>query len=95
MISASISSHKIDKSLIIEKNGKRFLNVVFFENDKPDDYENDGIIKQSLSKEQRDAGAKAPIIGNWKWMDKSRKKGQSASRPAAPSSDDSDSGAPF
>lgn len=97
MISASISSHKIDKSLIIEKNGKRFLNFVIFENDKPDEYENDGIIKQSLSKEQREAGAKAPIVGNWKWMDKSRRKSQPASKPAsAPSStDDSDSGSPF
>ncbi|TXH40920.1 MAG: hypothetical protein E6Q97_38675 [Desulfurellales bacterium] len=70
MISASISSHKIDKALVVVKGDKRYLNVVFFENDKPDQYGNDGIIKQSLTKEQRAAGTQAPIVGNWKWMNK-------------------------
>lgn len=92
MISASISSHKIDKTLIVTKGDKRYLNVVLFENDKPDDYGNNGIIKQSLTKEQRAAGTKAPIVGNWKWMDKPK---DAAPKPAAAPADDSDSGTPF
>lgn len=92
MISASISIHKIDKALIVDKGGgKRYLNLVYFENDKKDDYDNDGIIKQSLTKEQRAAGVKAPIVGNWKWMNKPAAPKGSATPPAASPADDSDS----
>lgn len=89
MISASISSHKIDKALVVVKGDKRYLNIVLFENDKKDDYDNDGIIKQSLTKEQRAAGVKAPIVGNWKWMNK-----PSAPKSSAPAPVESDD-APF
>jgi len=92
MISASISSHKIDKSLVVDKgDGKRYLNIVLFENDKPDQYGNDGIIKQSLTKEQRAAGTQAPIVGNWKWMNKPAAPKGSTPKPAASPADDSDS----
>ena len=92
MISASISSHKIDKTLIVTKGDKRYLNFVLFENDKPDDYGNNGIIKQSLTKEQRAAGAKAPIVGNWKWMDKPK---TDTPKPAAPATQADDDLPPF
>jgi hypothetical protein len=96
MITASISRDRIDKSLLVTKGDKTYLNVVFFENTnqatgqcEPDKFGNDGIIKQALSKEQRAEGVKAPIVGNWKWMKQQSGKAQQAPAPA-PKQDDSD-----
>jgi hypothetical protein len=68
----SIDVLKIDKSLLKEvtkKDGTKavFLNLICWPNeDGKDQYDNDGTVKQSLSKEQRDAGTKVKILGNYK-----------------------------
>lgn len=94
MITASISSDKIDKTLVVEKNGKRYLNIVLFENEAKDEYGNHGIIKHVLSREQRAAGAKSPIIGNWRWMDPNKGKQAPAPQNQTPAAD-ADSDTPF
>jgi hypothetical protein len=72
MFTLSIDVTKIDKSLLKEvtkQDGTKaiYLNLICWENeDGKDKYDNDGTIKQSLSKEQREAGIKSKIIGNYK-----------------------------
>ena len=73
--SLSIDVTKIDKSLLKEvtkKDGTKaiFLNLICWPNeDGRDQYDNDGTVKQSLSKEQREAGLKSKIIGNFRTKD--------------------------
>jgi len=55
-----------DPRIFKGKNGAIYLDLIVFENDKPDQYDNDYAVKPSQSKESRDAGEKAPYIGNGK-----------------------------
>lgn len=64
---------------ITRKNGQPaiFANLVLF--DKPDAHGNDGFVKQSQTKEERERGdAQLPILGNWKHLGEKRQ----ASAPA-------------
>lgn len=64
-IKASINCTKINKALM--KDGK-YLNVVIWPNKKgPDEWGNTHIIKQDVSKEQREQGIEGQIIGNAKF----------------------------
>lgn len=67
MIKLRINISKIDETMLFPgKNGK-YLNLLLFENkDGRDSYGSDGFSVQELSKEQREAGTKGPIVGNWK-----------------------------
>ncbi len=67
MIQLRINNDKVDQSSLFPgKNGK-YLNLLLFENKEGrDNYGNDGFVVQELSKEKRETGVKAPIIGNWK-----------------------------
>jgi hypothetical protein len=74
MYTGSIDLNKIDESKIIAKdkngknfeNGAKYLNVVVWINDTPDQYGNNVSIQVSQSKEERDQGVKATYIGNAK-----------------------------
>ena len=72
MITISIDTNKIDKSLLKEVTKRdgtttKYLNIVCFPNkDGKDSHDNDGIVKHSLTKEQRESGVQSPIIGNYK-----------------------------
>ena len=55
-----------DPRLFKGKNGAIYLDLIVFENDKPDAYDNDYAVKPSQSKESREAGEKVPYIGNGK-----------------------------
>ena len=67
MISVTINVSKINKEYLYEGKQGKYLNIVLFPTEN-DQYGNDWIVKQSLTKEQRAAGVKAPIIGNGKNM---------------------------
>ena len=75
MFTLSIDVTKIDKSLlreVIKKDGTKavYLNLICWPNKEgKDKYDNDGSVKHSLSKEQRDEGIKSEIIGNYKVKD--------------------------
>lgn len=55
-----------------------YVDLTVWENDAPDEYGNTHAVKQSFSKEARDAGEKEPYVGNGKWM------GQKAPAKPAP-----------
>jgi hypothetical protein len=70
MIKYKIDVTKIDKSLLYQGKKGVYLNGVLFENrDGRNDFGDDGFIVQDVSKEQREAGQKGPIIGNWRRLD--------------------------
>ena len=68
MIKLQVNLGKVDKELIyVGKTGTKYLNMFLRENrGGRDQYDNDGMIIQEVSKEQREAGVKGPIIGNYK-----------------------------
>jgi hypothetical protein len=72
MITGKIDVTKILKEELYQGKTAKYLDLVMFLNtdetgtEVPDQYGNDGVIKQSLSKESRDAGKKSPILGNYK-----------------------------
>lgn len=77
MIKLSLNIAKIPSGRTIPgKNGNRYLGLVLIENkDGPDQYGNDGFIKLDTTKEEREAKAQLPIVGNWKHI---------GGKPAAP-----------
>ena len=82
MITVNIDVTKIDKARLFKGAKGTYLDIVLFENKNgPDQFGNDGIVKQSQSKEDRDAKVETPILGNWK--DRSKTKPAAASRPVA------------
>jgi len=72
MIVAKIDVKKIDKDELYQGEKGTYLDIVLyvnkdeFGNEVPDQYGNDGVIKQGLSKASRDAKKKQPILGNYK-----------------------------
>jgi hypothetical protein len=71
-LSISIDVSKIDKSRLKEvtkKDGSKatYLNLTTFINPAEEDqYGNHGFISQSITKEEREAGERTPILGNSK-----------------------------
>jgi len=81
----------LKEHIIAGKNGK-YLGLAFFENDKPDQYGNDGFVTQEISKEARESGEKGPILGNWKYA---KKKPAPARKPEPPADEPKDDDIPF
>ena len=75
MITAKIDVKKIDKTELYEGSKGTYLDIVMYPNtddtgaEVPDQYGNDGVIKQGLSKASREAKKKQPILGNYKIKD--------------------------
>ena len=66
-ISVKIDVSKIDKSRLYKGAKGTYLDLTtFVDTVEQDQYENNGFISQSLTKEERDAGQKTPILGNVK-----------------------------
>tara|TARA_R100000935_G_C2734520_1_gene123355 strand:+ start:331 stop:633 length:303 start_codon:yes stop_codon:yes gene_type:complete len=64
-ISASIDVSKIDKAKLIKGEKGNYLNITAFVNlDEKDQYDNNGMITQSVTKEERDNGTRGVILGN-------------------------------
>jgi hypothetical protein len=92
----SINLSKIDKAqFYVGKDGTKYMNIAIIENrNGPDQYGNDGMITQSVSKEDRLKGVKGPIIGNWRRIE-SKDKAAAKTAPkakSAPLKMDSDDG---
>ena len=67
-LTGKIDVKKINKAEMFVGEKGTYLDVVIFMNDEPDQYGNDGVVIQSISKEKREAGEKGPILGNVKVM---------------------------
>ena len=71
MIKININVLRINKARIeerVSKAGKKgkYLELVCF--DKPDSFNNDGFVCHSVSQEERLAGVKGEILGNWRYL---------------------------
>lgn len=66
-ISISIDVTKIDGARIFNgKKGKYIDLTTFIDLDQKDQYDNNGFISQTVSKDERAQGVKTPILGNCK-----------------------------
>lgn len=94
MIKLNIDVKKINKEHLYEGKKGTYLNLVLFENrDGVDEYGNSGFVTQEVYKEDREAGVKGPILGNWKELGKGNQKPKSQpptrnARQNEPESDD-------
>lgn len=66
IISLKIDVSKIDKSKLFKGEKGTYLDAVVFLNDEKDQYGNNGMITQSVSREEREKGGKGVILGNAK-----------------------------
>ena len=84
-ISASIDVSKIDKAKLIKGEKGTYLNITtFVDLDEKDQYDNNGMITQSTTKEEREAGDRGVILGNTRVFYKGESKSSSsASLPKA------------
>ncbi len=78
MICVNIDFKAIDQTKLNRKGGKSYGDLILF--DKPRDG-SDGFVVQGQSKEDREAGNKMPIIGNWKYIGQKPQGGQQGTRP--------------
>jgi len=63
-INFSLDLSKIDKSKIIQGKKGSYYNVTLFVNDQEDQFGNNVAVATSLSKEERESGAKTSYLGN-------------------------------
>lgn len=97
MLTGAIDLNKIDKTKIVTtnkygepfENGAKYLNIVIWINDEPDQYGNDASIQVSQKKEERDQNIKPTYIGNLKEF---KKDSSSMKSPAGETVED---GLPF
>jgi hypothetical protein len=91
MLTGAIDLNKIDKSKIITKdkngnqfkNGAKYINIVQWINDEPDQYGYNSSIQIAQTKEEREQKIKPTYIANLKEFQK-----QNGSKNSAPDLDD-------
>jgi len=66
VIGLNINLSKIEKERIVQGKKGKYLDAVVMLNDEKDQYGNDGMIVQSVSKEERENGVRGEILGNVK-----------------------------
>ena len=66
IIQVKIDVSKISKDRLYKGKKGTYLSASIFLNDDVDDYGNNGMIVESVSKEEREAGIKGNILGNVK-----------------------------
>ena len=71
---AKIDVTKIDKTFLFKGAKGTYLDLVLIPNrDGTDQYGNDGMVKQGISKEAREAGKDGAILGNYKTIERKAK----------------------
>ena len=86
-IELNIDVTKIDKAFIYEgKKGKYLKLTSFIDLDEKDQYDNNGMVTQKVSKEAQDAGQKGAILGNSRifWQDQGQAPVQQSPQQAFP-----------
>ena len=69
LIAIKIDVTKIDKSRLFQgKNGAQYLDATVFVNEEQGQYGDNGMVTQSVSKEERESGVKGAILGNVKTL---------------------------
>ena len=95
-VNLSIDVKAIEKArLVAHSNGKSYLNMtVFIDPNNAGPFGDHGMITQDVSKAEKDAGTKGPILGNAKVFWQEQQAPQQAQQ-APPQQDDIDSDIPF
>ena len=89
LIAIKIDVSKIDKDRLFQGKKGSYLDATVFLNDEEGQYGDNGMITQSVSKEEREAGIKGNILGNVKILGEfGDNKPAAAPAPAAVESDD-------
>lgn len=72
IINLKIDLTKIDKSKLFksEKTGSIYLDATLLLKEEKDQYGNNGMVVQDITKEEREAGQKGAILGNAKVFEK-------------------------
>ena len=70
MILLKLDVTKLDKTRFVK--GKKGIYADLRLVERPNDYGDDGFIAQVISKEEREAGVKSPIVGNWRELGKEK-----------------------
>jgi len=86
ILNGSIDVKKIDKSRLYQGKKGTYLSVsIVLDPDQLDQYENNGFIAESVSKDEREAGTKGTILGNVKvaWKEQ-QNSGSNQQRDPAP-----------
>ena len=87
----SIDVSKIDKSKLYRGKKGTYLNCAVLLRET-DQYGNDGMIVQDVSKEEREQGIKGAILGNGKWAGQQQRP---TGQEVAAAIDDDDDEIPF
>jgi len=66
ILALKIDVTKIEKGRLFKGEKGTYLDCIVMLKDEPDQYNNIGMIVQSVSKEEKDRGVKGPILGNAK-----------------------------
>ena len=66
LITASVDVTKLDKEKLVKGKKGTYANLTIWVNDEVDQFGNDVSIQQSLTKEEREAGASKIYLGNGK-----------------------------
>jgi hypothetical protein len=80
IIRVTVNIDQIDETRLYQGKKGRYLDLTLFLKDEVDQYGNHGFVTQNISKEEREGGVRAPIIGNAKVAGG----GGSAPAPSAP-----------
>ena len=84
-LSLKINVSMIEKARLFEgKKGKYLDATIFVDLDELDQFGNSGMITQDVTKAEKDAGTRGPILGNGKifWRDQAQQTGQPAPQAA-------------
>jgi hypothetical protein len=76
IVNLKIDVTKIDKDRLYKGKSGTYLDAIVFLKDETDQYGNNGMITQSVSKEEREAGVRGSILGNAKILGESKPKEQ-------------------
>ena len=93
-VSLKIDVTKIDKARLFEGQKGKYLDAtVFIDVDEKDQYDNNGMITQDVTKEERDQKVQGNILGNCKvfWRDDGQSAPRQQSQQQMPEPDDLDS----
>ena len=93
IVTLKIDVSKIDKSKLYKGQKGTYLDAVVFLDDNPDQYGNNGMITQSVRKEERQRGVKGAILGNARIVG-GQQAGQATGQTPS-TAEDEDSGLPF
>jgi len=88
IVAIKIDVTKIDKERLFQGAKGTYLDAVVFLEDEEDQYGNNGMITQQVSKEERQSGVKGNILGNVKIVGQTDSNPSTNTQPAQTGAED-------